>query len=281
MRILTPSGARHFCQNFTSSASTSSVEVGRYLARFRSGRTFVEGTTEFENLRDCLLRDSERFSYHAAAAFASTLRSLQACSAPWACVGLYYTSFFAARALLSMHGGWVDGDRQWLEVTNINPGSIAITLRTSRHPGIPPRQGTHKAFWAVFYVACRQLQQHAVVQHSFALSPVQSSPTWLIDNRNRINYGSASAAKLVNEFTQRFNPADVARSLPGDVKVFKNVAESLLALVHQFRTAHGLATDASIGGEPDLTLAIDTQIRSNRPNEIDTYAANELLNFVA
>lgn len=281
MRILTPSGARHFCQNFSSSASTSSQEVGRYLSKFRSGRVFIEGTAEFNNLRDCLLRDSERFAFHAAAAFASTLRSLQASSAPWACVGLYYTSFFAARSILGMHGGWIDGDRQWLEATNISPGSISITLRTSRHPVIPPRQGSHKAFWSVFYFACRTLQPYAAAQNSFALSPVQSSNTWLIDNRNKINYGSARAARLVDEFYRRYNPANVTRSLPGDVKVFKNVAESLLALANQFRVAHGLATDIAICGAGDLTTAIDNQIRAGRDATLDAYAAQELLSFVA
>ncbi|WP_143006572.1 hypothetical protein [Aquimonas voraii] len=228
-----------------------------------------------------MLRDSERLAYHAAATFASTLRSLQASSAPWSCVGLYYTSFFAARSILGMHGGWVDGDKQWLEATNINPGSIEITLRTARHPAIQAKQGSHKAFWSVFYFACRPLHPHAAAQHSFALSPVQSSSTWLIDNRNRINYGSADASKLVDEFQRRYDPTNVAQSLPGDVKVFRNVAISLLALANQFRRAHGLATDAPPVGALNLDEAINNQIRANRDVALDAFSSAELMNFVA
>ena len=281
MRILTQSGARHFCQNFSASTNTPEIEVGTYLDRFRSGKTFAEGTPEFDDLRDCLLRDSERFAFLAAANFASTYRSLQACSAPWSVVGFYYTSFFAARSLLGMNGGWVDADRRWIDVTNLTPGSIELTYRRTKHTAIPNRHGTHKAFWAVFYHAARILHPYAAAQHAYALAPVQSSTSWLIDNRNKLNYGSAAAAKLVAEFLARFDAADVPNTLPGDLKVCRNIALSLLALVHQFRTSQGLTSDMNIGGAATLTDAIDLLVRQSRPPEIDTYCDTTLVGFAA
>lgn len=281
MRLLTPSGARNFCQGFSASANTRDVDVGKYLDRFQRGRTFRERTRDFESLRDCLLRDAERQTFLAASNFANAHRGLQASSASWTLVGLYYTSYYAARAILAMHGGWVDANRRWLGLTDLTTDALEFTYYRSPHTAIPRKHGTHKAFWNVFYHAVSALEPYADVAHSYALSPVQSSATWLIDNRNKINYQPAMSMKLVSDFFSRYDPASIPAFFPGDLKVQLNVATSLLAITAQFRVSHGLRSDLNICGQPDLNAAIDQLIRLDTPNPIKNHCRTMIDQFSA
>lgn len=281
MRLLTPSGARSFCQSFSGSPRTSDVDVAKYLDSFRSGKLFKEGTRDFEDLRDCLLRDAERQAFLAAGNFATVHRGLQAGVVGWSVVGLYYSSYFAARSLLSMHGGWVDANRRWVGLTDTTAGGLEFTYFKSAHPSIPRRLGTHKAFWSVFYHATTGLHAHADPAHAYALSPVQSSTTWLIDKRNEINYNAAAALKLTSSFTSRYDPGSIPTCFPGELKVYKNVANSLLALVAQFRIANGLSSDLSIGGTADLNAAITDLIRQNAPEDLRTHCQDAIAQFAA
>lgn len=281
MRILTQAGARHFCQSFGASPDSARIEVGKFTQGMNSGRATREGSKPYGDLRDCLLRDSERFIFLGASNFASGLQHMRAASAAWAVVGFYYSSFYSARALLAMNGGWADGEKAWIEVTGANPGSIELTYKRSRHPALGRNEKSHRAFWTIFYSACRSIQRYAPPQHSYALSPVQNSVSWLSDNRNRINYGAESALGLTEELLARFNPADVGNSLPGDVKVFRNIAKSMLANAAQFRTSNGLSTDIQIGGNATLTASIDGLVRSARPEALNDYAITEIETFAA
>lgn len=281
MRLLTPSGARSFCQSFTGSPDTQDIDVGKHLDTFRTVRLFHEGTPEFEALRDCLLRDAERQTFLAAANFATAHRGLQAGSMSWTLVGLYYSAYFAARAILSMHGGWVDANRRWLGLTNLSPGSFEFTYSRSAHSAIPKGWGTHKAFWSVFYHAVPTLQAHAPVAHAFSLSPVQSSNTWLISNRNEMNYNSATSIKATNEFVARYDPTSIPACLPGDLKVYKNISSSLLAVVSHFRTSYGLQSDVQIGGHSNIGDAIEILLKRDAPPELIAYCRQTITEFAA
>lgn len=279
MRLFTPSGARYFCQAFGSDASTLNIDFGKHLLKFKAGKSFKEGTNEFNSLRDCLLRDAERQAFLAAGNFAQVHRGIQGSNAAWSVVGFYYSAYFAARSLLAMHGGWVDSNRAWLDLSDSKQGSIEFIVRKSAHPSIPSKWGTHKAFWTVFYHAAKSIQNYAVAPHSYALSPIQSSDTWLIDNRNRLNYEAAASVRLTNDFLNRFDPAQIPACLPGDLKVYRNVAESLLALVAQFRVANGLATDINVGLQGNLTASITNLVRAPGPITLQTYSTDAIANF--
>lgn len=281
MRILTQAGARHFCQSFSASATSSDIEVARHLKRLAPTRPLREGHQSYADLRDCLLRDAERFCFLAASNYASALRHLSAASSAWAVTGFYYSSFFSARALLAIHGGWIDGDKSWLEVTGAAPGSIELTLRRTRHPGLSGRDKSHRAFWTIFYGVAPQFQRYAPAQHAYSLSPVQNSPSWLSDNRNRLNYGSANSFELASDFLSRFNSANIASSLPGDVKVFRNVAKSMLENASAFRTASGLATDVHLAGFGNISEAVAELIRVERNPYLSRFAEEEIERFVA
>jgi hypothetical protein len=61
MKPLTQSGAAHFVGQFGADASVAGYSVEDFLATLSaSSHTFTEGTPRFDQLKDCLLRESER-----------------------------------------------------------------------------------------------------------------------------------------------------------------------------------------------------------------------------
>ena len=130
MKPLSHSGAIHFVQNFSSNASVSAIGVNDYLdTNFQGTNTFVEGTSQYGELRDCLLRESERSLLMASNCYARSLDGLRENSAYWSLVGLYYAAFYSAKAILGMHGCWMGGLKKWIEVVDSNPGAQKIVYK--------------------------------------------------------------------------------------------------------------------------------------------------------
>jgi hypothetical protein len=192
---------------------------------------------------------------------------------------MYYSSFFAAKALLAMHGGWFQRSKQWLEVANAQPGSLQMTLNKTGHPLLSGSPGSHRDFWVVFYSAVKPLNSYIPAAEAFAIQPVNSSATWLIDNRNKYNYCPSHAISLLTEFTARFDGSNMPGSFPGVLKVFSNIAGAMQKIVHDFRTTHLLASDIFSGDHADLSEAVNSLIRANRAVELDSYANNIIGNF--
>lgn len=279
MNILTPSGAKHFCSGFSSAQTTALIDVRNYLGG--RSKSFPEGTPRFDELRDCLIRESERYAFLSAAAYAASWRIVRASAASWAIVGFYYSAFFAAKSLLGMHGGWIDGPNRWLEVTNGNPSSLELTFKKTTHPLLTTLASgsSHKAFWTVFYSALRPLGPYVPAHTAFALQPVHSSETWLIDNRNNFNYSPNQALRLLWDFLARFDAHSMPSCFPGDLKVFSNIAVAMQQIVHDFRVAHNLAGDVFAGNYTDLRDAVDQLIRADRETDLDTYSARQIGTF--
>ncbi len=134
MKIFTPPGASHFSGTFSRAAATVATDVKDYLDRVGGKKFFLEDSPEFAELRDCMIREAERYVFLSATTYAASLRALRASAVSWSVVGLYYSTFFAAKALLEMHGGWVDGPSRWLEASKSQPGSLELTFYKTDHP---------------------------------------------------------------------------------------------------------------------------------------------------
>src|SRR6266581_4007811 len=67
-----------------------------------------ERTTPFDIHRVSLLNAVERWILFGVADYRRALDMFIPSNAPWAHVTLYYSSFFAANAILGMFGGWLD-----------------------------------------------------------------------------------------------------------------------------------------------------------------------------
>jgi hypothetical protein len=282
MQILTPSGARYFCQGFSADASTTHCTVKDFIKRRpKSMRSVGEGAADFAALRDCLLREADRSLFLSNALYANVLQANRESTSWWSHVTLYYSAFFAAQGLLAMHGGWLIDRNSWIEVTNASPGAVELTINRTIHPqlaGTPPGS-THKSFWRVFYWAVRSLHTHAPTSLAFALSPIMSRDSWLIDSRNEYNYQSTKAFDSINEFINGYDPLNIPRSLPRHLQVIDNAASALLELGVKWRNSYNLAADVLANRQPTLQAALTSMVINGRDAALDAYAAARVQNL--
>lgn len=141
--------ARHFCRALLA----YQPGIGQSLAAFHDGlprqKRLVEPSEYFEAHRVSLLNAVERWILFGVADYRRALDMFIPSNAPWAHVTLYYSSFFAANAILGMFGVWTNG-RYLVDVEQGTPNSQA--LRITRKPQSPNREnGSHRKFWDFFY----------------------------------------------------------------------------------------------------------------------------------
>lgn len=242
MNIFHVAGAKHFCQNFgTSGSSTGSLKD--YLARLNKTITQLrEGSQEFNEYRNCSLCDSERSLFLAASHYRRALDLMTIGSAAWAHVTLYYGSFLAAHSIITMFGGWIDPPL-WVEVSAANPGQQELHIHR-KPPSGKKGGGTHKGFWDLYYIACKPLTVSVDRTLLFAVDPVSSNPYWQIEARNEINYDTYRAFELSYGFKSGFDEMRFPSCLPGKLNTQYQVTEAMILQAFSFAKTFGLATDA-------------------------------------
>lgn len=242
MRIFGVPEAKHYCRKFQGSAGHPAGSLGKYiLASLKAGDSLREGTVEFDLFRDCSLRDVERCVFLAISNFRRSLDLMMPVASSWAHVTLYYSSYFSARALLGMFGGWF-GHRTMIEVAASQPGNqeLIVTKVTKVHTTYT---GSHDSFWDIFYRAVSGLSPWVQPRFRFALTPVSNNVAWQSQNRNEVNYDSFSALELAANFQSSFNIRKFPASLPGTMSTQFYVAEGLLSITAKFLREFGLTTD--------------------------------------
>src|SRR5436309_388275 len=145
--------AQYYCSNFHHLGGEALQSIRTLVNAYRRRRTrLLEGTQEFNNYRDCSLRDAERRLFLAVSHYRRSLDLMHTSAVAWAHVTLYYASFFAASALLEMFGCYANESNFIVEVATGSPGSQRFDLNTHvmKDLGIEYR-GAHEKFWYIFY----------------------------------------------------------------------------------------------------------------------------------
>ncbi len=275
MQLLTPTSAKYFCGTFTGNAASSKLSIKEFLGKQpRTKRIYQEGTPSYSLLHDCILREADRSLFLSNSLYATALQGNRESNSWWGHVTLYYSAFFAARGLLAMHGGWINDKDYWLQVTNSTPGAITLEVNRTAHPQLTTQsaKSTHKAFWKVFYWAVRSLHTHAPNNLAFALNPVQSRDSWLIDTRNELNYQPSKAFDSIEDFITGFNPTSIPNSLPKHWVVIHNTTSALIELAIKWKLNYNLSADVLINHFPTLNDASTAIIKFPRNSALDTYA---------
>src|SRR3954447_12803951 len=193
MRLLDLPQAKHFCT--LPPASTGSA-VDESLAHFHSSvaasvTTLKEGTLPFNAHRANVLRSVERWLVYSLVHYRRAFDMLVPVSVPWVQVTLYYSSFYAANAVLGMFGGWLGqlmtGRRLVIDVEN--GATLSQELRIHRKYKSPNgATGSHRVFWDAFYAATAKISAWAPSKLALALEPVNNDFAWQIHERNNVNY---------------------------------------------------------------------------------------------
>jgi hypothetical protein len=240
MHLFDISEARYFCQPLTGPAPG----LGQSLTEFHDklGKTrLIEGSTDFQIHRVALLNAVERWILFGIADYRRALDMLIPSNAPWAHVTLYYSSFFAANAILGMFGAWLH-IRRLVDVENGNANSqvLRVTKKVKSPNGYP---GSHQVFWDLFYEGYRTFGPWIPKELQSATEPVNSNPVWQIDARNEVNYDMFRAHEGALSLKRHFKPNRLA-SLRGSLALQLEVTEAML------KTAVYFANDLKVNSFP-------------------------------
>ena len=240
-------GARYYCSSFTRRTGDAEQSLEDFSHSQLGGlRSITEGTDLFEDYRSCALREAERSLFLAASHYRRALHLMMPDAAHWAHVTLYYGTFFAAHGLLAMLGCSVLNGKV-VHVRRSSPGNQELQVqRFGNGTGqyFVSQSGSHRRFWEAFYRTTTGIRSLVDQSNAVALVPVANNITWLIDQRNRLNYRSAESIRLGGNFSKSFSESTFPGCLPGELNTQYRVSEGMLSAGFSLATTLGLATDA-------------------------------------
>ncbi len=244
MRPFDITEARYFCRPLTA----HTPGVGQSLATFHSklGKTrLTEPDNDFEIHRVSLLNAVERWILFGVADYRRALDMFIPSNAPWAHVTLYYSSFFAANAILGMFGVWSHLKR----LVDVESGiANSQVLRIAKNVKSPNGYaGSHQVFWDLFYEAYKTISPWIPNQLQSTTAPVNNDRVWQIDARNEVNYDMSSAFEGATSVEKSFNPRRLRASLRGPLAQQLEVTEGMLKLAIHFANDFGVSSFAYEG----------------------------------
>jgi len=260
MKPLTTTSSTYFVAGFQAVPALVGLGVQDYLNRTRA-RHFTEGTLLFNELRVCLLQESEQYVLLAQSCYSQGLEGLRIGSAAWSIVSFYYSAFFATKAILGTYGCWMSSPNHWIEVVDATAGSLKLAYRTTPYP--TQARGSHKVAWAAYYRVMSTLSNFLISPDAIvAKTPVHSQESWLINTRNDVNYEPQVAFKIGAEFESSFLPTAIPSSLKGRLSTMLQVARACNVLAKENAVRVGLSTGV---WNPEPTRAAWVQNRVLRP----------------
>jgi hypothetical protein len=243
MRLFDITEARHFCRPLPAPAPG----VGQSLTAFHNSvqpKRLAEGTPYFDVHRVSLLNAVERWILFGVADYRRALDMFIPSNAPWAHVTLYYSSFFAANAILGMFGAWVHLER----LVDVDLGTPTNQiLRVSKRVHSPSGyKGSHRVFWDLFYEGCNTISPWVPSALQSTTAPVNNDRIWQITARNEVNYDMFSAFDGAIQLDNSFNPRRL-RSLSGPLAQQLEVTEGMLKLAVYFANEFSVSSFAYVG----------------------------------
>ncbi len=198
-----------------------------------------EGTQHFNAHRVSILNAIERWILFGIADYRRALDMLIPSNAPWAHVTLYYSSFFAANAILGMFGVWVHL-RRVIDVEQGTPNSqiLRITRQVKSPSGF---KGNHQIFWDFFYDGCTIITPWVPASLQSVIAPVNNDRAWQIKARNGVNYDTFVAFDSAKFFNSNFSPRNL-RSVSGSLGQQLEVTEGMLRLAVYFANHLGVSS---------------------------------------
>ena len=196
----------------------------------------------------CLLDSVERWLVYSLSHYRRAFDMLVPVSAPWAQVTLYYSSFFAANALLGMFGGWVGSANRRVRVVDVErgiPGDQELKIhRKFKSPS--GASGSHHFFWDVFYDATASISAWAPLELAAAFVPVNGDVAWQIKQRNSVNYDMYYAWASSMDFGKTFRPTKLSR-LAGPARLQLDTTERMIRIALHFAQTFALAGEGQSG----------------------------------
>lgn len=230
MRLFDITEARHFCMALPAYVPGAAQSLAEFHNSLRATR-LIEGTTDFEIHRVSLLNAVERWILFGIADYRRALDMFIPSNAPWAHVTLYYSSFFAANAILGMFGTWVHFER----LVDVEKGAATNQVLRITKRAQPPSgyKGSHQVFWDFFYEGCNTISPWVPNELQPVTAPVNNDRIWQVTARNEVNYDMFRAFDGAMRLNNSFNPRKL-RLLRGPLGQQLDVTEGMLKLAIYF-----------------------------------------------
>ncbi len=227
-------GSEHFCRPLSTPPTGVPRSVKVVVEDFKRVTHLREGEPRFDTYRLALLSSVERWLLYSASNYRRALDMLVPVAAPWAHVTLYYSSFFAANAILGMFGGYVktEGKRTVIDVLAQMPDSQEFLI--TRNPPLPAHApGTHGAFWAFFYDSAAKVRPWAPLGLAGALTP-PTDLVWQTTTRNAVTYDMFCAFETSQAFPAALDPTKFPASISGNLRQQLETTEQMVDLAMTF-----------------------------------------------
>lgn len=271
--------ARHFCTPLAA-AVPGPQSLSSLYSPVTKARRIEEGKNEFEVHRVTVLNAVERWLLYSVAHYRRSLDMFIPAAAPWAQVTLYYSSFFAANAVLGMFGAWVGhtqtGNRI-IDVEDGTPGQQILKLAT-KQKSPNGAGGSHREFWDFFYDAAASIKPWALPHLASGLDAVNGDRNWQIDRRNDVNYDMSKAWQATIAF-QAFRPNRFRQSMAANLATQVEATEGLVKVALAFAAEFKLHTFGYEGCGVDGTrVQIQRRLVSKQaPNVVNHSGFNAML----
>ena len=276
MRLFDIAEAQHFCKP----VPRSFHGLGQSLVSLHSGlgnvTRLLEGNANFDAHRVSLLYAVERWILFGIAGYRRALDMFIPSNAPWAHVTLYYSSFFAANAILGMFGVWIHFKRV-VDVELGTPHSQRLRIQRKFHSPTGFR-GSHQVFWDFFYEGCVRFSPWVPPLLQQVTAPVNSDRIWPVRARNSVNYDSYIAFQEAQNFASSFNPTKLG-SVTGPLRQQLELTEGMLRLALYFANYLGVRSSAfdGLGIKGNRSKIMRMLVRKVPPNLTKQSALQELL----
>lgn len=250
MRLFDLPQARHFCAPSPAClARVGSQSLPAFHAGLGRGVSLmVEGTNLYEVHQVNVLESVQRWLMYSLGHYRRAVDMLVPVSAPWAHVTLYYSSFFAANAILGMFGGCISQTKAGNRVVDVERGGLGNqALRVHRSLRSPAgAAGSHRTFWDFFYDSVAAISAWAPAALEPALKPVNGAFWWQIDERNSVNYDMFQAWAASTLLSGTLNAARL-NTLSGPLQLQLETTERIVRLGLWFANTLALSNTA-LGG---------------------------------
>jgi hypothetical protein len=265
MQLFTLTEATHFCSSFVQVVGDAGGALITYANRHlrHNSLTVQEGSAAFTGCQSCMLREAERNLFLATSQYRRALDLMIPSASHWGHVTLYYGAWFAAHALLAMHG-CILLRQHVVDVEIGTPGAQALRIRSFGNAGLcfQRRYGSHNHFWQLFYDITTSLRPQLAPGNAASITPISGDPFWLTDHRNEINYNTHSSILAGGSFPSSFTAQSMSACLSGPLATQWEVTEKMLLLAFELARQYGLQTDsiAQVYPSTDLRTAVKEQV---------------------
>jgi hypothetical protein len=258
MRLFSVLEAKHYCSSFIHSVGDSERALSEFQDKHLLNKcsSLLEGTTLFDEYRDCLLRNIERGLFLSASNYRRALDLMISSASPWAHVTLYYGTWHAAHALLGLFGCAICKEHV-IDVELGQPGNQKLRIRkigSKIGQENTTYRGSHQRFWDLFYQAFQPILPTFPSSLQPALSPIGGDRMWQISKRNEINYDTFKSITLAQDFNCVFNKANFPICLPGEMNTQYKIFELLIEMSYYYASDFGISTDALDGINAHMPL---------------------------